>query len=242
MNKNNLFKMALPPVVLAVILSLVYLLPMNTALQESAISPHLPYGTELAGWFGEKTQASKEERGTLAADTIFSKGIYQRCSLQTGSSTNGVFRYGAPVSVSIVYSGSDMNSSIHRPERCLPAQGHQELRAEDRNLKLANGKNITFCRLQSYTLPEKKGQAPLQHIHYYVFIGHDRICHTHMGRTLYDIWDRISKGRAQRWAYLQVGSHWGGNSGLTEADAESALLELLSELAARQINWNNIED
>ena len=247
MSMHPAIRIALPPLVLAVLLSLIYLLPMNMQLQESAISPQLPYGTELDGWYGEKTQASKEERGTLAADTIFSKGIYQRCSPQNNSSallsgTPSVFRYGAPVSVSIVYSGSDMNSSIHRPERCLPAQGHQELRASNREIKLDNGKSITFCRLQSYTLPEVQGGEPLQHIHYYVFIGHDRICHTHMGRTLYDIWDRIAKGRTQRWAYLQVGSHWGGESGITEADAESALIELITILAARQINWDVIED
>ncbi len=247
MKKHTLLTIALPPVVLAVLLSLIYLLPMNTELQESAISPQLPYGTELNGWYGEKTQASKEERGTLAADTIFSKGVYRRCAVNNSrsllaSDTSGVFLYGAPVSVSIVYSGSDMNSSIHRPERCLPAQGHQELRASEREIKLTNGKTITFCRLQSYTLPEQKGGEPMQHIHYYVFIGHDRICHTHMGRTLYDIWDRIAKGRTQRWAYLQVGSHWGGGCNITEAEAEGAILELIAELAARQINWDTLKD
>ena len=226
----------LPPALLAVLLSAVFVLPRQEQLMESSISPDLPVNYNLAGWEGKKIQESEVERTSLAADTRFSKAQYTQ--------PRRVFweQEKPPVEISIVYSGSDMNSSIHRPERCLPAQGHQELRASNRQLKLANGRSITFCRLQSYTLPEVKGGAPQQHIHYYVFIGHDRICHTHMGRTLYDIGDRIAKGRTQRWAYLQVGSHWGGDSGITEADAESALIELLTDLAARQINWDMIED
>ena len=248
---KQILTVALPPALLAVLLSLICLLPMNTQLQESAISPALPYGTELPGWYGEKEQASPEERGTLAADTIFSKGAYRRCYSNSGAnspfvgqSTNtaGVQCYGPQVSVSIVYSGSDMNSSIHRPERCLPAQGHQELRGKDCPLKLSNGKSITFRRLQSFTLPKVKGDQPLQHIHYYVFIGTDRICHSHMSRTLYDIWDRVAKGRTQRWAYLQVGSYWGGNSGITEAEAEAALQDLIADLTVQQINWQAIKN
>ncbi|MBR1997095.1 MAG: hypothetical protein IJ993_01655, partial [Akkermansia sp.] len=65
---KQILTVALPPALLAVLLSLIYLLPMNTELQESAISPALPYGTKLAGWYGKKEQASPEERGTLAAD------------------------------------------------------------------------------------------------------------------------------------------------------------------------------
>ena len=43
-----------------------------------------------------------------------------------------------PVEISIVYSGADMNSSIHRPERCLPSQGHLNLRGSTSEITLAD--------------------------------------------------------------------------------------------------------
>ncbi|MBR1998176.1 MAG: hypothetical protein IJ993_07145 [Akkermansia sp.] len=63
-----------------------------------------------------------------------------------------------------------------------------------------------------------------------------------MSRTLYDIWDRVAKGRTQRWAYLQVGCYWGGNSGITEAEAEAALQDLIADLTVHQINWQAIKN
>ncbi len=241
----------LPPALLALLICLIFLLPFDSELKESAISPELPVGTDLPGWYGEKTQPSAKERGSLAADTEFSKAVYRRCSdidttydpLAPAEAAGSRLRcFGPQVSVSIVYSGRDMNASIHRPERCLPMQGHMELSGTDTTLQLANGKNITLRRLQSFTLPDNNTENRLQHIHYYVFVGHDRICHSHLTRTLYDMWDRFALGRTQRWAYLQVGSYWGGNTGITQEEAEEALQSLIAELAARQINWEIIKN
>src|SRR5207237_8177661 len=50
------------------------------------------------------------ERDALGADTQFARKLY----------TNAV---GEHVYASVVLSGPDMNTSIHRPERCLPSQG-----------------------------------------------------------------------------------------------------------------------
>lgn len=240
------------PLLLALLLSLIYLVPNNPLLQESAISADLPCGPTLSGWFGERVQESKEEREALAADTRFSKAIYRRC--KSRYDTDAIFLspqsnyagehllYGPTISVSIVYSGSDMNSSIHRPERCLPSQGHQELVGEDKALKLKNGENINFRRLRSYTLPGTKRSKRTEHIHYYVFVGHNSIQHTHLGRTFRDMWDRVVHGRVQRWAYFQIGAEWGGDTGITEEEAEQALQEIIAELSATQINWNQVEN
>lgn len=240
------------PLLLALLLSLIYLVPNNPQLQESAISADLPCGTTLPGWFGERVQESKEEREALAADTRFSKAIYRRC--KSRYETDSIFLspqsnyagehllYGPTISVSIVYSGSDMNSSIHRPERCLPSQGHQELVGEDKVLKLKNGESINFRRLRSYTLPGTKRSKRTEHIHYYVFVGHDSIQHTHLGRTFRDMWDRVVHGRVQRWAYFQIGAEWGGDTGTTEQEAEQALQEIIAELSATQINWNQVKN
>ena len=245
MSMHPAIRIALPPVVLAVLLSLIYLLPMNTELQESAISPQLPYGTELDGWYGEKTQASKEERGTLAADTIFSKGIYRRCTKQSSSAltsgTDGMFCYGAPVSVSIVYSGSDMNSSIHRPERCLPSQGHVNLQTSSSELTLTDGRTISLTRLTSRVpLPNRSDGLTLNFISYYVFIGHGTMRHTHLGRTLQDMYDRVAKGYVQRWAYFQASSYWAPELNLTEEETDKRVRALISELLPTQINWDEM--
>lgn len=118
---------------LGLILSLIYLIPHNPVLQESAIRPDLPCGTELNGWYGERAQESKEEREALAADTRFSKALYRRCKsrydedaifLSAPSNNIGEYiTYGPRISVSIVYSGSDMNSSIHRRSDAYPRKG-----------------------------------------------------------------------------------------------------------------------
>lgn len=74
MKMYSVLKAILPSVVLLCIISLLYLIPINTELQPSAISPELPFNCELDGWYGQKTQAGKEERQVLSADTKFSKG------------------------------------------------------------------------------------------------------------------------------------------------------------------------
>lgn len=250
MKSDSIVRIAIPPIILGLLLSIIYLLPLDVNLLPSAISPELPYGAELDGWYGEKTQESERERSILAADTVFSKAIYRQCRPSTPADytflsgadrDSGLIKFGPEISVSIVYSGSDMNNSIHRPERCLPAQGHQDLRSSTQEFELKNGRRISFTRISSFTLPEKKTDPPLQHIHYYVFVGSNRVCHSHLSRVLYDIWDRVAVGQPQRWAYLQIGSYWGGNSNITEEESDAALQRLITELADRQIDWSVID-
>ena len=54
------------------------------------------------------------------------------------------------VQASIVLSGHDLNDSIHRPERCLPAQGFKELKLEPRILKTEQG-DVPITRIRCYT-------------------------------------------------------------------------------------------
>ncbi|MBR5894979.1 MAG: exosortase-associated EpsI family protein [Akkermansia sp.] len=223
----------LPPLLLGLLLSLVFIVPDNPELQDSAVSPDLPLGQDIPGWYGTKMQESEAERIILAPDTRFSKAAYQHINPFTFA------REDAVIDVSIVYSGNDMNMSIHRPERCLPAQGHVNIVGSSEEIELCNGRTITFHRLDSHT---DKGGQRLNHINYYVFVGHESITSTHLGRTLYDISDRIIKGRAQRWAYFQLGICWGGLTGVTQQQAESYLRSLIRELAARQIDWSIIKN
>ena len=220
------------PLLLLLLLSLAWIIPSNPELLKSAISGQLPLELELDGWYGKKEQESEKERLLLADDTKFSKARYIRLD----------DRSGMWVSVSIVYSGQDLNNSIHRPERCLPSQGHLNLRVSDHSINLDNGHVLTYRRIDSSTPAQEKGGESIQHIHYYFFIGHDRVCHDHYFRTFYDMWDRVVKGRTQEWAYLQIGSFWGGGTGIPKEQAEAALDEIIKRLSERQIDWQRIKD
>ena len=225
----------LPPALLAVLLSAVFVLPRQEQLMESSISPDLPVNYNLAGWEGKKIQESEVERTSLAADTRFSKAQYTQ--------PRRVFweQEKPPVEISIVYSGSDMNSSIHRPERCLPSQGHVNLQTSSSELSLTDGRTISLTRLTSRVpLPNRSDGLTLNFISYYVFIGHGTMRHTHLGRTLQDMYDRVAKGYVQRWAYFQASSYWAPELNLTEEETDKRVRALISELLPTQINWDEM--
>lgn len=225
----------LPPALLALLLSSVFILPRQEQLLESSISPNLPVGYDLPGWQGTKIQESEVERTSLAADTRFSKAQYTQ--------PRRVFweKEKPPVEVSIVYSGSDMNSSIHRPERCLPSQGHVNLQTSASELRLADGRTLTLTRLTSRVpLPNRDDGLVLNFVSYYVFIGHGTMHHTHIGRTLQDMYDRVTRGYVQRWAYFQANSYWAPELNITEEEADKRVRTLISELLPNQVNWSEM--
>lgn len=228
-------KAMLPPFVLACILSIIFLLPKRDTLQEASISPDMPLSYALPGWYGTKLQESEVERASLAADTRFSKAAYIKLR-ETLAAPRG-----PEIVASIVYSGNDMNASIHRPERCLPSQGHVDLRSSQADILLSNGRNVTFTRLTSRTPGQGTERPALQHINYYVFVGHDTIIRSHLMRTLQDMQDRVLQGYVQRWAYFQIGTYWGGETGISEELADTQLKQLISELTPQLMQWENIK-
>lgn len=230
---KTVLRALLPPVLLATILCSVFILPRQEALMESSISPDLPLNFDLPGWQGKKIQESELERSSLAADTRFSKAQY--------TEPRRVFweKEKPPVEVSIVYSGNDMNSSIHRPERCLPSQGHVDLRTSNAEITLADGRTISFTRLTSRVpLPNRADGLTLRFVSYYVFIGHSTMHHTHLGRTIQDMYDRVAKGYVQRWAYFQTNSYWAPELNLTEEETDKRVRAVISELLPRQVDWS----
>ncbi len=209
-------------------------MPRQLEFLESALSPDLPLNYELEGWYGVRQQESAEERATLAQDTRFSKGAYVKLRDDANSPRN------PGLSVSLIYSGNDMNHSIHRPEGCLPAQGHLSLTSSKTTLRLANGQELAFTRLNSVTPCPDNPREFLHHIHYYVFVGHDTIVSTHIARVIRDICDRATSGSVQRWAYFQAGTQWGGNTAFSEEEAEAHLRELITQLLPRLIDWKAV--
>lgn len=229
-----LLKALLPPMLLALLLGSVFILPRHEELVESSISPDLPIDFNLPGWQGKKVQESEVERSSLAADTRFSKAQYTQ--------PRRVFweQEKPPVEVSIVYSGSDMNSSIHRPERCLPSQGHINLKTRADEITLADGRRIAVTRLTSQVPVPGEKKIVLNFVNYYVFIGHGTMRHTHIGRTLQDMYDRVAKGYVQRWAYFQASSYWAPELNLSEEETDKRVRSLISELLPGQINWEEM--
>ncbi len=231
---KKLLQSILPPVVLTLILSTIYLLPQDTRLKESAIHPDLPLNYTVSGWYGQRIQESEQERNSLAADTRFSKARY---TLANGDPA-------PPIEVSIVYSGSDMNASIHRPERCLPSQGHNDLRAKEFTVQLDGDRSLSFTRLTSKSYPAQlKDQAVkhINHTNYYIFIGHESVQSNHLSRTFRDMYDRVLNGYVQRWAYLQVGSYWGDAVGIDEQSADAHIQDIIRKVIPTVLNWEDVE-
>lgn len=228
---KKLVRALIAPALAAAILGCVFLLPKHDEMMESCISPDLPLESTLPGWWGIKVQESEKERSILAADTRFSKGQYTQPLRVPWE------RKKPAVEVSIVYSGQDMNNSIHRPERCLPAQGHMNLQGSESELTLANGRKLHLTRLTSRIPMPGNKNLRLNFIHYYVFFGHDSVSHTHLGRTLQDLIDRVVLGRVQRWAYFQAGTCWAPEIGISEQEADERLRKLISQLLPGQVDW-----
>ena len=120
------------------------------------------------------------------------------------STTRGLVQFGELLAVqaSIVLSGHDLNDSIHRPERCLPAQGFKELRLEPRVVptrsrrrarspaSAATPKSRTL-RPANFVLDPNGRPVRLQHVFYYWFVGSHCLTSDHYQRTLTDMRDRL---------------------------------------------------
>ena len=106
---------------------------------------------------------------------------------------------------------------------------------------LSDGRTLTLTRLTSRVpLPNRKDGLTLNFISYYVFIGHGTICHSHLGRTLQDMYDRVAKGYVQRWAYFQANSYWAPELNLSAEETDKRIRTLISELLPGQIDWSKM--
>ena len=234
------------PLFLGGALSAVYLLPKVGAVAQSAISMTLPDAS--GAWEFDKQYATEAEIKTLMSDTEFSKAV---CFSARPGETNP---YGNPVAdvvqLSIVLSGADINNSIHRPERCMPSQGHNITSSSERTLKLANGRQFEVTRLVSLQAirnqanKEREEYLKYDCLTYYFFVGHDRVTNGHWARTMLDIKDRLVHGMDQRWAYASV-SMWYNkvpymDQQVSMAEADAKLQKFLTEFSEKQITWDQI--
>lgn len=171
----------------------IFLLPHQLGFQPAGVDAALP---KMVGvWYGQDIQVTDKELKVLGEDvgTEFARKSYH----------NGA---GFEIVASIVLSGDDMSRSIHRPERCLPAQGFTVI--DNRSVPIALPDRGTFkvTRLQNVrNVPLEDGSSlSVYNFTYYWFIGHTDTTNSHIVRTWMDMRDRLVHGYNQRWAYVTV--------------------------------------
>lgn len=223
----------------------VWLLPQSGSVAQSAIRLDLP--PDLAPWWRlQKIQPTEKEVAILAKDTDFSKAIC--IAPQPGRYQADGQPMRQRLDLSIVLSGSDINNSIHRPERCMPAQGHQIYQSTPTLLKTPDGHELPAKILRSLQTvqmgsAEEKRTLQLNCVTFYFFVGQHTIINDHLKRTFIDMRDRVIRGQDQRWAYVSA-SMWFDDAeanGLpTREAAEKQIRQFLESLADQNVDWSAV--
>lgn len=234
--------------VLGLGLSAIFVMP-DFKQAECALDTEIP--DFINGGRTAKYTASDKELAILASDTAFAKA---KCLIPREEEKSYITMESPMdlIDLSIVLSGYDLANSIHRPERCMPAQGHKIISSQTAELELNNGESIPLTRLVSKLTvmvgpPEDQKHVTYDSLTYYFFVGNREITNSHTERTLIDIKDRVLLGKAQRWAYVsasmqfveQVDPPFGAPPTLEKADKK--IRELLKELAERNIDWEDVK-
>ena len=202
----------------------VFFIPQKTGLGPAGIALKLPDAVDE--WKGEDAAVTKEELAGLAPDTGFARRFYKNGS-------------GDVLYVSIVLSGEDMSNSIHRPERCLAAQGWTVEHASRVRVPLSNGAaalEVTRLTDEREAHGPDGRTIPLRNLNYYWFIGSRDVTASHWTRTFIDVKDRLLHGENQRWAYVTVAANIMDNvrpGGRSEADTAGLMEDFIGRITPR---------
>lgn len=207
--------------------SLIFILPKVSKPPQPGVKMNLP--DFIGEWYGQDAVVTERERQVLGKETEFARKQY----------TNG---RGDSIFVSIVLSGEDMSTSIHRPERCLPAQGYTVVDTRAAKVDLPPRK-LTTTRLHNIRPLYDPNGKPLMlqdgkpinefSLIYYWFIGTSETTADHTQRYLMDTRDRLLHGANQRWAYVTVMSRITANLqkfGRTDAQTDAMLQQFIQQL------------
>ena len=179
--------------ILAVGFSFIWVLPKSESMKPSCLSRHLPM--QFSTMVGQRTEITGRELDILAKDTEFERFQYR----------NTENPHHPLVEASVVFSGKDLNNSIHRPERCLRSQGWNIVK--ERSITLENvfddGSDLPLREIvcKKPIMREDGSTFQAMRAQYYTFFGHTGITESHYGRTFKDMKDRLFKGYDQQWAY-----------------------------------------
>ncbi len=211
-------------------LSAVFLLPAQSDFQQ-------PVGIKLAlpdrvdgNWYGRDEKISDGERRTLGEETEFARKSYTNAR-------------GDRIQASIVLSGRDMNTSIHRPEWCLPAQGWTIADSTKAVIPLPGRGRLVTTRLSNMRfVPDEKTGKPMvvdgrpvliRNLNFYWFVGYKDVTESHVSRNFIDITDRLLRGYNQRWAFMSIAAtitEGLTSDGLTEGQTDAMLREFIQKL------------
>ena len=209
-------------VVLVIGLGLMFFLPKAPGSSPVGIALKLPIWVDDC--LGEDAQVTPRELEILAKDTGFARKVY------TSPAGDKIF-------VSIVLSGEDMTSSIHRPERCLPAQGWTLQSTSQRTIPISDTRSLATTQLSSVRMVEGKSERlAIRNLTYYWFVGYTDITASHFTRTVLDLRDRMLRGYDQRWAYVTVSAtvtKGFANPQRSEADTTRMLENFISQLVPK---------
>lgn len=105
------------------------------------------------------------------------------------------------IDAGVVLSGSD-RSSIHRPELCMPSQGHT---IESRELIEVPLEGREPLQVMILNLSRRLPNGAMYYSYYaYWFVGKDIETPHHMERMLLMATDRIFRNVSHRWAYISL--------------------------------------
>lgn len=201
-------------------LGLAILLPDVSAIKPSAVIMNLP--AVVGNWRGQSISESEKVRSILANDTDFEKAVYSR----TSKSDPSKFEY---IHATIVLGGQDPNNSIHRPERCLPAQGNRLISSSEITIPVFGTEPLKVTRLRTVGM-----ENGVNNLTYYWFVGSSQVTNSHYQRTLADMRDRILGGFNQRWAYVTVTAPFDFSEGKvrmgSEEEVSAAVEQFIEEL------------
>ena len=134
-------------------------------------------------------------------------------------------------------------TGIHRPERCLEAQGWQVGERSKRTINVPGLGPMELMRLHNKkNVPAPDGRPfQVQSICYYWFIGHSSTVASHEARVWIDMRDRILKGYNQRWGMVLINSEITKDRqrfGRDERQTDMLLDEFIKRLAPKLIKTN----
>ncbi len=134
------------------------------------------------------------ERSMLPADT----GLVRKYYTRPGGRD--------PLHATIVLSGND-RSSIHRPQVCMTAAGHEIVAERVVRIPLAGpAEPLEVMVLDMAKSYSDANGAPAVYSSYYAywFVGKDRETASHLARMFWMGYDRIVRGVSHRWAYIAL--------------------------------------
>ena len=209
-------------VLLAVLLAMstVFLLPKQFHEQPVGVKLELP--ATVGEWTGKDAPITDREIGILGKETEFARKNY----------TNG---RGDDLQATIVLAGHDMNTSIHRPERCLQAQGWSLAESPVVKIDVPGRGVLDTTRLKVVKMVQTDDGKPFPYtnLNYYWFAGCTDTTASHLSRTWIDISDRLLHGYNQRWAYFTVAATITKDmkrNGRTEAETDAFIQDFIQRV------------